>query len=120
MDKKSLANIKKLLIQKKAELLNKTHFTKSSIDSKTNEEVGDEIDTAVQNVERELIFELAANDNITLQEIKDAIGKIEKNVYGFCECCAKPINKERLEAIPWGRYCIKCQEEAEKPKKYQG
>jgi DnaK suppressor protein len=117
MDRKTLSNIKKALIQKKAEMLNKTSSTKKTIDSKADEDVGDEIDTAIQNTERELIFELAANDKMILQEINDAIGKIEKGCYGSCECCGAKISTERLQAIPWSRYCIQCQEEAEKPKR---
>jgi DnaK suppressor protein len=116
MNKKDLSLLKKLLIARKAEFLKKINRAHKDID-KTAEDIGDEIDIAVQNAEKEISFELAANDRIAMEEINDAIGKIEKDSYGTCECCGKDIAIERLKAIPWGRYCIECQEEAERPKR---
>lgn len=116
MNKKDLSFLKKLLIARKAEFLKKINGAHKDID-KTAEDIGDEIDQAVQNAEKEISYELAANDKITFEEINEALGKIEKGAYGNCECCGKNIAIERLKAIPWGRYCIECQEEAERPKR---
>jgi DnaK suppressor protein len=116
MNKKDLAEIKKLLIEKKAELLNKTNNAQRDINS-DDINVGDEIDTARQNSDKEMFFELVAGDKITLNAVNDALAKIEKNTYGTCECCGEEIPAERLKAIPWTRYCIKCQEEAENPER---
>jgi DnaK suppressor protein len=117
MNKKDLVSFKKILIQKKAELLNKTSNAQREADTDLDTNVGDEIDTASQNSEKEMYFELAANDKITLNAINDALAKIEKGAYGRCECCDYIIPIERLKAISWTRYCIKCQEKAENPKK---
>ncbi|MDR1926815.1 MAG: mechanosensitive ion channel [Endomicrobium sp.] len=118
MNKKNLASFKKILIQKKTEFLNKTINIQRGISTDlVDTNVGDEIDTASQNSEKEMYFELAANDKITLSAINDALAKIEKGVYGQCECCNNIIPVERLRAISWTRYCIKCQEEAENPKR---
>jgi DnaK suppressor protein len=117
MNKKDLANFKKILIQKKTEFLNKTNNVQRELNNDLDVTVGDEIDTATQNSEKEMFFELAANDRITLNAINDALVKIEKRSYGLCECCNGHILLERLEAIPWTKYCIKCQEEAENPKR---
>ncbi|HNU72934.1 MAG TPA: TraR/DksA C4-type zinc finger protein [Thermodesulfobacteriota bacterium] len=46
-----------------------------------------------------------------LQDINSALGKIEIGTYGICEYCGEEIAPERLEALPWARYCI---EDAEK------
>ncbi|MDR2812075.1 MAG: TraR/DksA family transcriptional regulator [Endomicrobium sp.] len=116
MNKKDLAEIKKLLIEKKAELLNKTNNVQRDINS-DDINVGDEIDTASQNSDKEMLFELAAGDKITLNAVNDALAKIEKNTYGTCEDCDEKISVERVKAIPWTRYCIKCQEEAENSKR---
>jgi DnaK suppressor protein len=117
MNKKNLANFKKILLQKRTELLNKTANTQRDVDTELDTNVGDEIDTASQNSEKEMFFELAANDKITLSAVNDALVKIEKGSYGQCECCNCVIPMKRLQAIPWTRYCIKCQEEAENPKR---
>jgi len=44
-----------------------------------------------------------------LRDINLALEKIKKRKYGICEKCKKPINKERLEAVPEARFCLKCQ-----------
>lgn len=116
MNKKDLTSFKKILIQKRMEFLNKTRKAQREIDADSNTSVGDEIDTANQNIEKEMYFELAANDKITLDAINDALTKIEENTYGRCEGCSNNILLERLEAIPWTKHCIQCQEEVENSK----
>lgn len=116
MNKKDMTQFKKLLTQRRTELLNKVSAQKER-DSESDVIVGDEIDTASQNSEKEMYFELAAADKITLSDINDALAKIEKGSFGKCECCGCEIPLERIKAIPWVRYCIQCQEEAERPKK---
>ncbi|MCL2390132.1 MAG: TraR/DksA family transcriptional regulator [Endomicrobia bacterium] len=117
MNKKDMANFKKILLQKKTELLNKVNNAQRELDNDADVNVGDEIDTASLNSEKEMYFELAANDKMAIDAINDALAKIEKGKYGKCECCNGEISIERLKAIPWSRYCIQCQEEAERPRK---
>jgi DnaK suppressor protein len=116
MNKKDLSIIKKQLIKNKAEFLNKINAVKRNIDDKGHGEVGDEIDAAVSNNDKEIFFGLTETVKITMDEINEALGKIEKGIYGKCECCGKEIDIKRLKSIPWSRYCIQCQEEAERPK----
>ncbi|OEG70041.1 hypothetical protein ATZ36_06360 [Candidatus Endomicrobiellum trichonymphae] len=116
MNKRDLASLKKVLMQKRMEFLNKTSKAQREIDIDLSTNVGDEIDTASQNSEKEMYFELVANDKVTLDAINDALAKIEKNTYGTCEGCNNNILLERLKAIPWTKHCIQCQKEAENPK----
>ena len=43
-----------------------------------------------------------------LKDIILALGKIEKNRYGHCEKCKKPLARKRLEAYPAARLCVDC------------
>lgn len=43
-----------------------------------------------------------------LRDIEDALEKMKKNRYGFCEKCKKPISQKRLQAFPEARTCNKC------------
>ncbi|MDR3112413.1 MAG: TraR/DksA family transcriptional regulator [Elusimicrobiota bacterium] len=110
MTKKDLATLKKILIQKKAELLNKPV-------SEIDDNIGDEMDMASNSAEKELYYTLVSEDKITVDAINDAIAKVEAGNYGNCECCSSKIPIERLKAIPWTRYCIRCQEESEATKR---
>ena len=112
MNKKLLAKFKKALTQKKASITNKLNSKK--VDEIEIETGGDEIDTATQSAEREMQFELSGIDKRMVQDIDNALAKIEKGVFGSCESCEKEIPQARLDALPWVRYCKECQEEAEK------
>jgi DnaK suppressor protein len=48
-----------------------------------------------------------------LLEIEGALGRMEANVFGQCEACGEPIDVERLEARPWARRCMPCQQSIE-------
>ncbi|WP_242973369.1 TraR/DksA C4-type zinc finger protein [Clostridium thermosuccinogenes] len=48
-----------------------------------------------------------------LKEIHDALDRIEKGTYGKCAFCGDEISYERLEALPYARLCIKCEESKE-------
>ncbi len=49
-----------------------------------------------------------------LSEIDDALSRIENRTYGSCEGAGERIPKKKLQAIPWGRYCVQCAALAEK------
>ena len=41
-------------------------------------------------------------------EVNDALARIGHGTFGVCENCHKPISEERLDALPYARYCIRC------------
>lgn len=43
-----------------------------------------------------------------LKNISSALEKVKKGEYGKCEKCGKAIPKERLEALPEARFCLRC------------
>lgn len=47
-----------------------------------------------------------------LRLVDEAIDRVHSGDYGFCLNCEQPIPPKRLEALPWARYCVACQEEA--------
>ena len=103
--------IRKKLMQMRDDLLkavrNKQEMDVGGMD------VGDEADQATSSLEKEMLFELNDNERTMLDQIEGALRKMEKNVYGLCESCQKPIAKPRLEAVPFARYCIACQSSSE-------
>ncbi len=42
-----------------------------------------------------------------LDEVADALGRLEDGSYGRCQVCGNPIEPARLEAMPATRFCIK-------------
>ncbi|MBP5628130.1 TraR/DksA C4-type zinc finger protein [bacterium] len=56
----------------------------------------------------ELMLGLASNQQKLLQQVNDALARIEDGTYGFCQMCGKPIPQARLEAIPEAELCLSC------------
>lgn len=54
-----------------------------------------------------LAIERRLEDRLAL--ITGALAKIEQGRYGVCERCGKPINLDRLEAMPEAATCLSCQ-----------
>jgi len=74
---------------------------------------GDSLDIASSSRDREITFMLKSREINELRAIEDAIRRIDADDYGICAMCEDPIEIKRLEAIPWARYCLSCQEEME-------
>jgi DnaK suppressor protein len=48
-----------------------------------------------------------------LQMVDAALVRVESKRYGFCASCDDEMNLKRLEAVPWARLCLSCQEKQE-------
>jgi DnaK suppressor protein len=44
-----------------------------------------------------------------LKEIDEAFARVDAGTYGNCLGCSRPIPEERLEILPYTRYCVPCQ-----------
>ena len=62
---------------------------------------------------QEFSLELLQRDGQTLEQVDEALGRIDKGTFGICESCQQRIKKARLQAIPFARYCIDCQRQEE-------
>jgi DnaK suppressor protein len=70
----------------------------------------DEGDLSQQHHEEWIFLNRNTIDIKLLREIADALERIEHGTYGVCLECEEPISAKRLEAVPWARYCVTCQE----------
>jgi DnaK suppressor protein len=59
-------------------------------------------------VDRERNLALSAQASAAVEEIDDALRKIERKSYGGCERCHQAIPKARLRALPFARLCVAC------------
>lgn len=70
----------------------------------------DEGDLSQQHHEEWIFLNRNQIDMKLLREITGAMQRIEQNNYGVCMECEEPISAKRLDALPWARYCVSCQE----------
>lgn len=70
----------------------------------------DEGDLSQQHHEEWIFLNRNTIDIKLLREISEALRRIDEGTYGTCPECEEPISVKRLDALPWARYCVKCQE----------
>lgn len=63
-------------------------------------------DSASETYMRELDGGLEENAEHLLAEIEAALGRIEDGTYGLCVDCGRPIDENRLDAVPYATLCI--------------
>lgn len=73
----------------------------------------DLVDRANASYNREFMFTLSDTERQILQEIDRALKRLDDGSYGRCMHCEEAIPKPRLQAVPWTRYCVDCQERVE-------
>jgi RNA polymerase-binding protein DksA len=65
-------------------------------------------ETATVTFDRELDYSLEESESRLLRAIDDALERIEAGTFGTCARCGRPINPDRLDAMPHATLCIEC------------
>jgi DnaK suppressor protein len=71
------------------------------------------LDDIQQSADRVLAFDSLARNWQMSSLISEALERIENHTYGLCGECDEQISEKRLVALPWAKYCIRCQEGAD-------
>lgn len=111
MSELNIDNIKENLLAERDFLFTKLNGNDLSVD---DTETPDPVDLAVQNYSKNVLLAVSENDSRQLQMIDEALERIEDEEYGTCQNCGNEIQPKRLQAIPWARYCLNCQELVER------
>lgn len=85
----------------------------------TQSDIGDIIDQAGDERERELSLLLSGRDKEKLLAINEALEKLKEGTYGICEECGERIGLQRLKVMPLARYDVSCQAKLEKEMRLQ-
>jgi len=110
MEKKKVDYYKKRLLTKQEELLRLV--TKSEQDGReADEEATQDIaDKAANSYTKEFLFHQSDENRRLLQLVNEAIERMKNGSYGQCVACQEEVQQKRLEAVPWARHCIECQD----------
>ena len=103
-----MEDIKRLLLEEKAALLSGIQ-EKTENKSEINKDIGEAIDSSVEEQKRELDLLLQDREQARLTGIEIALKRIESDDFGYCDGCGEAISKKRLLAVPLARMCINCQ-----------
>ena len=87
-----------------------------SIEDETQEIPSDNhpADFATVTVDREIDYTLEENEERLLAAIDAALKRIDEGTFGICQSCGRPIDPERLEALPYTTQCIDCKRREER------
>ena len=113
MDKKRIAVFRERLNVKKEEILET--FTKNKNYGKEagGDPSQDIADKAADAYTKEFLFSLSNAERKVLQQVDEALSRMEDRRYGVCASCEDSLNLKRLQAVPWATLCLECQEKQE-------
>jgi len=118
LSKKDLEHYKSILLRKRAELMGDVE----NMEGQALKDTSGSLSHLPQHVaeagsdayDQSLALDIADVDRRLIREIDDALGRIADGSYGLCRVTGKPINRERLEELPWTSYSIEAAREHEK------
>jgi DnaK suppressor protein len=110
MNKKQVELYRKKLVEKRDGLLGTLERHVNYGREADQDMARDPADKASNSYIKELLFSQSTNDRHILTLIDEALERIEEKTFGLCVHCGNEIQPKRLEAVPWARHCINCQE----------
>lgn len=117
MRKNELEILKKILQEKRNQILKNIRDSYKEIKELRENGAIDEFDVASIGVDSELEHLVSLQQKKELDDINLAIAKIDNGDYGICEMCDEEIALDRLKANPHTKFCISCKELSEKNSK---
>lgn len=111
LTKTQLRAIREELVDERAGLVSQVEDLDAEADVNNWREGGfddDPADAGSASFERETAQSLSNHARKLLQEIDDALRRMDAGTYGDCENCGERIEAERLEALPYARLCLEC------------
>ena len=114
LSKKELEYYWELLLKKRAEILGDVNQMETSAikrDSSERASSGSSMpihmaDIGSDNFEQDFTLGLIDSERRLLDAVSSALGRIKRGTFGICLGTGKQIQKRRLEAMPWAKYCI--------------
>ena len=110
MDKKRKKMYRDKLLARREGLFRQVVEAEKSSRERDAEATQDPADLAANAYARELSVSMSDNDRRLLALIDEALARIETGDYGECQHCGEPVQEKRLDAVPWARHCLRCQD----------
>jgi DnaK suppressor protein len=113
MDKRKAEHYRKRLVAKQEELLRLVSKSEHDGREADEEATQDIADKAANSYTKEFLFHQSDENRRLLQLVNEALERIKNGSYGLCVACHEDVQQKRLDAVPWARHCIECQEKQE-------
>jgi DnaK suppressor protein len=73
----------------------------------------DSADRSVISLSKESLLERSTQRRTVLHLIEAALKRIADDSFGICVACGDEIQDQRLQALPWTQFCLRCQGQLE-------
>lgn len=113
MDKKRLEIYRKRLLERQQQLVDTVSKTEQDGRQADEEPAQDLADKASNSYTKEFLFKKSSDDRFVLHLTEEALQRMQDGEFGVCVACGGEMQQKRLEAVPWARHCIECQEKQE-------
>jgi DnaK suppressor protein len=113
--KEELEHFRGIILEKRKQIIEELELMNETLNDNSGGDYFEEnspyslhMEQGTDTMEKEKNYLLAARQRKFLEYLDDAIKRIDRGVYGFCQDCGKLIDKARLEAVPHAQLCISC------------
>lgn len=110
MRRREMEKFRKLLGAKRDDLFGRVKEARTTEKEATDADAPDLGDRALTSMTLDLSYQLSTGEREVVRRIDVALDRIEAGTYGSCLHCDKKVQIARLQAVPWARHCIDCQE----------
>jgi DnaK suppressor protein len=104
---------KRRLIELERQLSQQAIGGREAARAQVQDSAGDAGDASVADESESEDFTEADHDTDVLQQVRDALRRLELGTFGRCAVDGGPIEEKRLQAVPWTPYCLKHQQQFE-------
>jgi DnaK suppressor protein len=112
--KSELEEFKEMLLEKRKSLVGDMNGMESEALRLNRQDAGGDLslmpdhpaNIATDNFEQEFTLGLLESERTLLNEINEALERIDGGTFGICLGTGQPIGKARLKARPWAKFCI--------------
>jgi len=102
----NIERFRQKLLQRKKELTDSSNRLTEEARQSGVAEVEDPIDQVSSTEAKAASFQGPGIESEELEEVDDALRRINEGTYGKCIDCGRPLEPSRLEAVPWTPYCF--------------
>ncbi|MGZ3687753.1 MAG: TraR/DksA family transcriptional regulator [Bdellovibrionota bacterium] len=102
------------LDERREEILRRNQEARANLDEQVMGSPGDTVDESTVDTSADYFLKIANTHQAELMEIREALDRMHRGVYGMCEVCENPIALERLRRLPYARNCVDCQASRER------
>jgi DnaK suppressor protein len=119
MDKETQALFKDILTKRLNELLDEAEKTVAGM-TDAEDTFPDPTDRATLESDRNFLLRIRDRERKLIMKIREAMQRIDDDIFGICEACGDDIGIDRLKARPVTTLCIECKRKQEANERARG